>query len=290
MSCPSYPGCAQAPTELPSIVGTAPREEAYCVVELPKPWPAKVKKVEGLIQELRDALKARKGEEAKLLATPEIPWASEFEGPRALLFRWDGKQTLCLQLPANPKSVEEAMRQAPQGEPTPLYLVCTHGSRDPCCGLLGVPVYRKLAEISEREVLQVSHLGGHRFAPVLVAFPEWRFFGHLSLEQLESLDRDLTQNRPHLQGYRGQGRLKAEMQVVEAALWEQHGETLNTVTKIEGDKEHLLVEALVSGQPVLYEAELGVFKYEGYKSCKDFRKNKCSTLKLPYLKSLKLKP
>ena len=81
MSCPSYPGCAQAPTELPSIVGTAPREEAYCVVELPKPWPAKVKKVEGLIQELRDALKARKGEEAKLLATPEIPSTIFSESP-----------------------------------------------------------------------------------------------------------------------------------------------------------------------------------------------------------------
>ena len=72
-------------------------------------------------------------------------------------------------------------------------LVCTHGSHDACCGKFGYPVYETLrygyAGASKRQlrVWRTSHIGGHRFAPTLIDFPEGRYWGHLEPEALEKL-------------------------------------------------------------------------------------------------------
>ena len=62
-------------------------------------------------------------------------------------------------------------------------VVCTHGSRDVCCGKFGYPVYdllrRRHARRGEVRVWRSSHIGGHRFAPNLIDYPEARYWGHL---------------------------------------------------------------------------------------------------------------
>jgi hypothetical protein len=287
VSCPSFPGCASAPVELLSIAGTAPTEDAYFILEQAKPWPAKIKKMDGVISDIRSVLKKNRGEDVRLVATPEIPWLEKSARPRGLLIRWDGQRALCLKVEASKEALSRALAGPPSGEARELYLVCTHGSRDPCCGLLGVPLFQTLTESSPRATLQVSHLGGHRFAPVIAAFPEWRFFGHLTSDTALELDSALQAERPYLTGYRGHGRLQAHLQVVEAALWEKHGCKLRQVRQIDGEKALLKVEAVLHDDSIeLYEAELAGFQYEGYKSCKDFRNGKCSDLKLFRLKRL----
>lgn len=287
MSCPSFPGCALSPIEADSIVGSAPNEDAYLVVETPKPWPAKVKKMEGLLNRLRSVLKKHAREDFKLLATPEIPWLEKSEQPHALLVRWNGQEALVETIEARPETLRSALESPPKGVPQDLYMVCTHGSRDPCCGLLGVPIFRKLVDISQRRVLQVSHLGGHRFAPVLVAFPEWRFFGHIKPEMCEELDSALDQGLAPKQGYRGHGRLPSHLQVVESELWSEHGTHLASVKQVSGDKRSGLVECrLQDGRVQHHRFELTNVEYMGYKSCKEFRKGKESRLKLPILASL----
>jgi hypothetical protein len=72
-------------------------------------------------------------------------------------------------------------------------LVCTHGSHDACCGKFGYPTYETLrygyAGASKRQlrVWRTSHIGGHRFAPTLIDFPEGRYWGHLEPVALEKL-------------------------------------------------------------------------------------------------------
>lgn len=288
MSCPSFPGCAAPVTGLTSIVGTAPEEDAYLVLEMAKPWPAKIKKMEGLVDGIRGVLKKHKKEDFKLLATPDIPWLKPTPEPRALLLRWSGSQALCeMVAQAGPETVKEAISRPPSGQPEPLYLVCTHGSRDPCCGVKGVPIYRTLLEQSQRKTLQVSHLGGHRFAPVILVMPEWKFYGHLTPDNILGLDQALQAGSPFLEGYRGSGRLSKAIQVVEASLWKTHGSKLLSVQRVGGDKARPVVEARFSnGEIQHYEALVDYYRYEGYKSCKDFRKSKKSELKLPRLKSL----
>lgn len=278
-------GCA-ADSWGASIVGTAPRENAYLILELAKPWPSKVK-AEGAIAAFKPLLKGSK-EEVKLLATPRIDWLPLCQRPWALLVRWHGGRALVQELPAQPAEVKAALEAPPSGEPLPLYLVCTHGSRDRCCGTLGFPIYRSLLEKSPRKVLQVSHLGGHRYAPVVLAFPEWRFFGHLDGETCQDLDRALNAGEPYLQGYRGQGRLREELQPVEAALWAEHGSQLLGVSLLEGKGERrLTVRAdLAGGQHKTYQAKLGVQELRGFKSCSDIEDGKRKTIELPTLERL----
>src|ERR671935_1203772 len=64
----------------------------------------------------------------------------------------------------------------------PLYLVCTNGRRDVCCGLAGRELARALApELGER-LWETTHIGGHRFAPNLVCLPEGLVYGRLDPE------------------------------------------------------------------------------------------------------------
>ncbi|MFA7479386.1 MAG: sucrase ferredoxin [Vulcanimicrobiota bacterium] len=289
MTCPSFPGCALTPLEGSSIVGTAPTEEAYLLLELPKPWPAKIKKMEGLVQELRPILKKHKGLDAKILGTPGVDWLEPCQSPRALLIRWNGRQTVYQTFPANREELVQALHSPLPEEPLNCYMVCTHGSRDPCCGLLGVPVFQTLRAHGSRRTLQVSHLGGHRFAPVVAVFPEWKFYGRLKPEEYLEMDQTLAKGQPFSRGYRGSGRWKSSLQVVEAKLWEEYGQAPLQLRRLSGDKENLVVEAdFPDGRTEQFQARLETLFYQGYASCKDHRKGKEETLKLSVLKSLAL--
>lgn len=271
-------GCAEH-SRGGSILGTAPLESSYLLIQLAKPWPGKLKKlkeIKSFIKQLDRELKGR-APEPKVIATPEL------ESP-ALLIRWTDQGALCLPLPLSTGAVVEALSSPPRGESKPLYLVCTHGSRDRCCGSLGFPVYKALTEQSDRQVYQVSHLGGHRYAPLVLAMPEWRFFGHLTPETALDLDRRLSQRQPYLEGYRGHGRLDKEAQVVEGALWEEHGSSLVRVEQEASDKDQLAVRAtLDDGRQLLYKARVGWRETRGYKSCEDMEKGKEKTISLPAL-------
>ena len=288
MSCPSFPGCARTALEAGSIVGTAPDEEAYVILELPKPWPAKIKKMEGLVEKLRPVLKKHSDIDARLLASPEVDWLEPCDSPRAILVRWKGRHAVYQTCPATPTRLKEALDSPLPSQKFEAYMVCTHGSRDPCCGLLGIPVYKSLSAHGSRPVLQVSHLGGHRFAPVVGVFPEWKFYGRLTPDEFLQLDRALANGECFVKGYRGHGRLKGSLQVVEARVWEETGQAPQWLKKIAGDQEKLTVEVrFANGESHLYQARLDTLVYQGYKSCKDHRKGKESSLKLPVLKSLK---
>ena len=64
----------------------------------------------------------------------------------------------------------------------PLYLVCTNGRRDVCCGLAGRELARALApELGDR-LWETSHVGGHRFAPNLVCLPEGLVYARLDAD------------------------------------------------------------------------------------------------------------
>lgn len=85
----------------------------------------------------------------------------------------------------------------------PLYLVCTNGRRDPCCALFGLPLYNNLARGLGRSVWQTTHLGGHRFAPTLVRFPEGIYYGRLSPEEVDTFMATQQRGQIYLENYRG---------------------------------------------------------------------------------------
>lgn len=85
----------------------------------------------------------------------------------------------------------------------PLYLVCTNGKRDRCCTRFGATLFQALAERVGDSVWQCTHLGGHRFAPTLVAFPDGAYYGHLTPAELEPFVESQERGEIYLDNLRG---------------------------------------------------------------------------------------
>ena len=67
-------------------------------------------------------------------------------------------------------------------------LICTHGSRDRCCGRLGTILHRSAStRWPDVAVRRVSHTGGHRFAPTAILLPSGTVWGHLDDEVLDAI-------------------------------------------------------------------------------------------------------
>jgi hypothetical protein len=89
-------------------------------------------------------------------------------------------------------------------------LVCTHGGRDVCCGKFGYPAYdllrRRHAAPGKLRVWRTSHIGGHRFAPTMIDYPEGRHWGHLepwAAERLAARRGPVSDLSPFLRGWAG---------------------------------------------------------------------------------------
>jgi hypothetical protein len=82
--------------------------------------------------------------------------------------------------------------------------VCTHGRRDVCCALQGNPLFDALVagsgahSDSELPVIwQTSHLGGHRFAPVVLSLPDGHCYGRVGVDEAEAFLSAQGQHRVH---------------------------------------------------------------------------------------------
>ena len=65
--------------------------------------------------------------------------------------------------------VQASLLGSHPGEPA--LLVCTNGRRDVCCAVRGRPLAAHAARVAPGRAWEVSHTGGHRFAPTAVLLP-----------------------------------------------------------------------------------------------------------------------
>lgn len=112
------------------------------------------------------------------------------------------------------------------GEPAPdEVLICSHGTRDRCCGGPGtrLAVEARAALGTEVRIRRTSHTGGHRFAPTALTFPEGRVWAYLDVEVLAGIVRRDLPPAEAREFYRGNVLLDPWAQVVEGAVLEQRG-------------------------------------------------------------------
>ncbi len=87
-----------------------------------------------------------------------------------------------------------------------LYAICTNGRHDPCCAAYGTPVYQQLvAHAGEDRVWQTTHLGGHRLAATLLAFPQGVAYGHINPADVEAIVTNHRAGYLLTHKYRGRG-------------------------------------------------------------------------------------
>lgn len=88
----------------------------------------------------------------------------------------------------------------------PLYVVCTNGAHDPCCARHGIPVYKALSlYLGKPCVWQTSHIGGHRFAGTMIAFPQAVYYGRVFQDDVPAIVDATEADQLVLPHYRGRG-------------------------------------------------------------------------------------
>ena len=105
----------------------------------------------------------------------------------------------------------------------PLVTVCTNGRRDFCCAKFGVPTYNEMLNLAEDTVWQSSHVGGHRFAPNVFAFPHGILHGRLQPEDAAGFLEHVRKGELDLDHYRGRSTYSKPGQAAEYFLRKQTG-------------------------------------------------------------------
>ncbi|MFF9086554.1 sucrase ferredoxin [Streptomyces sp. NPDC014991] len=106
----------------------------------------------------------------------------------------------------------------------PLALVCTNGKRDRCCALLGRPLAAELADSGVRGVWEVTHLGGHRFAPTVLVLPYGYAYGRAGAHTIKEALHGVREGRVVVEGCRGCSAWARPGQAAELAVRSAAGE------------------------------------------------------------------
>lgn len=273
----------------------------FVLFELPLPWPSDVLTMPELA-ELGDVCKSFRARPQAL-----VPEPSDLHGPD---HRTTGLRVIAY-VPGRPGGPVMLRREAVAGDVSELagvahrvltdalagivdeavldILVCTHGTRDVCCGAVGSALHSKVtAEVAaaaaeaaaaddaaaaaeaEVRVWRTSHTGGHRFAPTAITFPNgltWGWMGEVSLLQAARGELPLEVAAAHLRGaasVRGGFAQTVDREAFKREGWpwlseprsvvadEAHGEGLDEVhvVRIEGRG--------ADGERIVHEGRVGV--------------------------------
>lgn len=205
------------------LLGTAGQVDAWLMLEYKPVWRAKATDDNDLAEPMKAWLErtvaayAAKGLKARpqFIRRPE-PSAGEREGhaPRMkrpdttdvslfvgidgelLHFAGDYATITALDLSKGSDAGFERIEE-------PHYFVCTNGQRDLCCARYGLPVYARLRELAGGRVWQTTHVGGHRFAPNVLALPQGALYGRVFADDVDAFFATVEAGdlaSPHLRG------------------------------------------------------------------------------------------
>jgi hypothetical protein len=219
-------------------IGTASTHRSYVLVESPPPWAARATDSNFVPDNLKTLIQATTGSVQFLFFAGD---RSQPRQPiRILLFNQaDGLtngyvshrlqvQTMTDVAPVVRDWLAGQLQTATVTDGRDLF-VCTHGSHDKCCAKYGYPFYRRATAIAaasglaDIRIWQVSHIGGHRFAPTLIDFPEGRYYGGLDPTSFTAILHRTGDSRVLDRVYRGWGRLPRPAQILERELIRRHG-------------------------------------------------------------------
>lgn len=102
----------------------------------------------------------------------------------------------------------------------PALFICTNGKRDTCCAVEGRKVIDALRADKELtgQIYEISHIGGHRFAPTGLLLPWGYVVGRIDAEDARTLLTEAWENRLNTEYIRGRSALPTWAQVAELAV------------------------------------------------------------------------
>ncbi|MBP2330799.1 hypothetical protein JOF56_011184 [Kibdelosporangium banguiense] len=234
-SAPSgqLPGCAVVVRMLGgSPAGTAAHMRSWMLIEYPGPWagdaleqalaeafpdPGQREHVEQLRAEgLRTLLIRQPGRHAR---EPHLPGRRVFVGGTGPQGRW----MECFRIDELSELSEVDLDAIVAGRgglgvphPGPMFLVCTHGTKDMCCALLGRPLAASLGAKYPGRAWEVSHVGGDRWAGNLLVVPDGFLHGQLDANEADQVVKAALNGEVEPENLRGR--------TAAATPWSQYAE------------------------------------------------------------------
>lgn len=164
----------------------------------------------------------------------------------------------------------EAVVRLPDAHPQltqPQYFVCTNGQRDLCCARFGLPVYSALRARVGTRAWQITHLGGHRFAPNVLTLPQGMVYGRVAVEDVDALLAAVESGRVSFPHVRGRSWYPPPVQAAEALA----GESALTFLGLDGDATAAAVRFSGPDGERTVRVRLAETPVEALKSCGDER-------------------
>ncbi|MBQ0985508.1 sucrase ferredoxin [Streptomyces sp. F63] len=232
--------CATASRDLSEpLAGTAATARTWLLIEQPGPWGAKALTSSHLDPALGRALEtatAGTGVRVALIRRPGRHADHPPGGARRvhIAHTLPGRswiRTALLSDPADLPALDFPSLGAGDhgglGDPyegDPLVLVCTNGKRDRCCALLGRPLAEELAATGEA-VWEVTHIGGHRFAPTLFVLPYGYAYGRVTARSVKEILHAVRDGQVVTANARGRSSWERPGQAADLAVREHTGES-----------------------------------------------------------------
>ncbi|MEO1232996.1 MAG: sucrase ferredoxin [Myxococcota bacterium] len=207
------------------LLGSASRGHRHVLLSQPKgAWAEKALQAPALRPIAHWAAEFDRNQVGKtvvrLFAPPE-----GFEGVEIRLFPL-GRRVRVASFEHVPDTLDRVLKEetsASPADPCPRTLaVCTHGKHDRCCAKHGQALFTALRDLAREaafDVVESTHLGGHRFAGTCLDLrPDspGRMYGRLQREEALPLFRHLADERVWLARYRGRCDLDSGGQIAEA--------------------------------------------------------------------------
>ena len=159
------------------IVGTAPTDTDYLLVECPGPWGRDAVTENRFPEVVRDHLASLRGMKVLLLRRYDGT-----AGPGTRVFRArmvDGSFEVTAGVLGRSEDLVGLDLTSLSPYDDRLWLVCTNGKRDRCCAEVGRPIAARLCQRWPEGTWETTHLGGHRFSGTLLALPSGLTLGRL---------------------------------------------------------------------------------------------------------------
>jgi hypothetical protein len=122
----------------------------------------------------------------------------------------------------------------------PIVAVCTNGRRDRCCAVYGRPLAAELAASGDAEagdVWEITHLGGHRFAPTMLVLPYGYTYGRVDGRHAKDVLEAARSGRIVLDGCRGRSAWDRPGQAADLAVRALTGEDRAAAVTVERTDE-----------------------------------------------------
>ncbi len=216
-------------TQGEQLFGSAPYKTTWLLLEYHQPWGAKAfpeSKLEPAVKQHISAFLEATPAANILLIRQQQP---QHEGIRFFIAKTEpGAEALyAYQLTSYDEllTLDFSTPAADQRTTDPLYLICTNAKRDICCAKFGLKIYQALREQVGAQAWQCSHLGGHRFAPTAIFFPEGVCYGRIEPEAVTALVEQQRTGHLSLHYLRGRVGLDKPLQAADYLLRSERGLT-----------------------------------------------------------------